>query len=89
MDGRQVVGEPLGQIQLGDGSGLGAQRLSQLVNGHWNRFAANTALSPKTTPAAMAARRSVRPDSPAYSRYATQDSIENHAAVWMTFTTST
>jgi hypothetical protein len=24
VDGRQVVGEPLGQIQLGDGSGLGA-----------------------------------------------------------------
>jgi len=30
VDGRQVVGEPLGQIQLGDGSRLGAQRLSQL-----------------------------------------------------------
>jgi hypothetical protein len=29
VDDRQVVREPLGQIQVGDGSGIGAQRLGQ------------------------------------------------------------
>jgi hypothetical protein len=53
------------------------------VRGHRNPFAAKIAVSPATTPAAIAARLSERLVKPAQRRYAMQDSIENQARVWI------
>jgi hypothetical protein len=54
---------------------------ASLVSGQRNPFAAKIKISPATTVPAMAARRSVRLATPAYSTYIMQDSIENHARV--------
>src|SRR5713101_4789492 len=51
------------------------------VSGHRNPLAAKTRLSPATTAPAIAARRSVRLVSPAYSTYTMHDSMENQANV--------
>jgi hypothetical protein len=51
------------------------------VSGQRNPFAAKMRLSPATAAPARAAPRPVRLAAPAYSTYAMQDSIENHASV--------
>src|SRR5688572_18799413 len=57
-------------------------RSASPVMGQRNPSAAKIRHSPATTAAATAVRRSVRPVAPDHSRYATQDSTENQAAVW-------
>ncbi len=57
------------------------RRLASCVSGHRHLFATKTRLSPATTPAATAVRRSERLANPVNSTYTTHDSIENHASV--------
>lgn len=69
VDRGQTVGEPTGQEDVGDEPSSAPSDPATSVSGQRKPFAAKITLSPPTTAAATATRRSVRFMNPAYSRY--------------------
>jgi hypothetical protein len=72
VDRGQFVGEPAGEVDVGNRCALGADALGEIGERQWNRFAAKIRVSPATTAAAIVARRSVRLVKPAQRTYATR-----------------
>jgi hypothetical protein len=64
VDGRQVIGEPARQIEVGDRCLLRAKMLGDVSERAAEAVVGKTRASAATTPAAMAARRSDCPLNP-------------------------